>query len=78
MTAARPSLFVALPRAPRVKRMHVVDAGQGVIQFRCSCGYDTGWIVDECTVAENRRGLPCPACNPGAEAIASAAEPIHG
>jgi hypothetical protein len=48
--------------------MHVADAGNGagckVIQFRCSkCGYDTGWIRDDLTVTENRRGLPCPKCN---------------
>lgn len=56
-----------LPRAKSVKRMHVIDAGDGVIQFRCGhCGHETGWMADEWTIAENRRGRPCPNCN-GAE-----------
>lgn len=53
-----------LPRRPYLKRMRVADAGDGCIQFVCPhCSYDTGWIVDEKTVTENRRGLPCPKCN---------------
>lgn len=53
-----------MPRKPRQWRMRVADAGQGCIQFRCPrCGYDTGWIKDEKTVTENKRGLPCPKCN---------------
>jgi predicted RNA-binding Zn-ribbon protein involved in translation (DUF1610 family) len=52
-----------LPRSAPVKRMHVADAGDG-IRFECPhCGHDTGWIADEWTVTENRRGLPCPECN---------------
>lgn len=55
----------ALPRKSPVKRMRVTDAGQGCIQFICPhCNYDTGWIKDEKTIAENKRGLPCPKCNP--------------
>lgn len=51
-------------RKHRYWRMRVIDAGQGCIQFRCPrCGHNTGWIIDEWTVAENRRGLPCPNCN---------------
>ncbi|WP_353474816.1 hypothetical protein PVT71_14705 [Salipiger sp. H15] len=59
-----------LARSPTVKRMHVADAGHlpgGApgIRFECGqCGHDTGWIVDHWTVAENRRGQPCPTCNP--------------
>jgi len=63
-------LFAAeeIPRSPSVKRMHVVDAGNGpgckVIQFECGhCGHDTGWIEDKCSVTENKRGMPCPECN---------------
>ncbi len=53
-----------LPRKARVKRMHVADAGQGCIQFVCPhCGHDTGWLKDEHTFTENKRGLPCPKCN---------------
>ncbi|WP_107495541.1 hypothetical protein [Thalassobius sp. I31.1] len=53
------------PRAkPRVM-MHVADAGEG-IRFECEkCGHDTGWIADEKSVSENKRGLPCPVCNEG-------------
>lgn len=53
-----------LPRAKRVWRMHVIDAGHGMIMFRCErSGHETGWIKDRWTIAENRRGQPCPACN---------------
>lgn len=53
-----------LPRAPKVKRMRVHDAGDGCIYFICPhCGHDTGWIKDEHTLAENKRGMPCPKCN---------------
>lgn len=59
---------VKLPRAKPVKRMHVNDAGddgtQSVIEFVCGhCGYNSGWVKDEWTVTENRRGHPCPKCN---------------
>jgi hypothetical protein len=59
----------ALPRKSSVKRMRVADAGNGpgckVIQFVCPhCNHDTGWIKDEKTITENKRGLPCPKCNP--------------
>ncbi|KXV70536.1 hypothetical protein AD951_02705 [Acetobacter malorum] len=61
----------SLPRRKRVKRMHVADAGhlpggaQKGIRFVCShCGYDTGWIQDTRSISDNRKGLPCPACNP--------------
>lgn len=60
------TLFDALdlPRRPRVKRMHVSDAGHGCIEFTCRhCGFCTGWIRDEWTITANRRGLPCPECN---------------
>jgi DNA-directed RNA polymerase subunit RPC12/RpoP len=62
-------LFEQLPHRPPVKRMHVADAGLGGIRFKCAhCDHDTGWIADEHTVTENRRGLPCPRCNPEASA----------
>lgn len=56
------------PKRPPIKRMHVVDAGNGlsgkVIQFECRrCGHNTGWIEDTCSVSDNKRGLPCPKCN---------------
>jgi DNA-directed RNA polymerase subunit RPC12/RpoP len=58
----------AIPRQPRVVRMHVADAGHGfrgnAIRFECAtCGHDTGWVKDEWTITENRRGHPCPTCN---------------
>jgi len=59
-----------LPRSAPVKRMRVADAGYLLggakdIRFECPhCGHDTDWIADELTVTENRRGLPCPCCNP--------------
>lgn len=41
-----------IPRSPPVKRMRVMDAGDGpslkVIEFECPhCGHNTGWIEDE-------------------------------
>lgn len=56
------------PRRKRRVMMHVIDAGQGnggpVINFQCSrCGHGTGWIDDEKSVSENKRGIPCPNCN---------------
>lgn len=58
-----------IPRTPPVKRMRVSDAGLSgsghkVIKFTCPhCGHCTGWIKDEWTLTENRRGQPCPSCN---------------
>jgi len=61
-----PTLF-EIERAPRAKpqvRMHVTDAGTGMIRFGCrTCSHDTGWIKDTKTVSENKRGIPCPVCN---------------
>lgn len=70
MMARQHNLFPEPPRGPRIKRMRVVDAGNfpdggKMIEFKCPhCGYGTGQIYDEHTVTENKRGLPCPACNP--------------
>lgn len=61
-----PTLFKEqpLPRRAPIKRMHVADAGEGIL-FECGhCGYSTDWIVDNHTLTENKRGLPCPKCNP--------------
>ncbi len=58
-----------IPRSAPMKRMRVEDAGhmpggQKGIRFICPhCGHDTDWIVDEWTISENKRGLPCPKCN---------------
>ena len=63
------SLLPALPRAPNVKRMRVVDAGNGLqagltwLEWLCphpastESGHYTG------TVTEHKRGEPCPKCN---------------
>lgn len=53
-----------LPRRAPLKRMHVADAGQGMVRFQCPhCGNETGWVEDVWTVTENKRGQPCPDCN---------------
>lgn len=63
-------LFGERPRRPARVLMHVFDAGhlpggQKGIVFRCSrCGHDTGWIRDTQSVSDNKRGMPCPQCNP--------------
>lgn len=69
MTRA-PLLFGALERAPRTRRMHVVDAGnfpdgRAAIHFQCShCGHDEGWTDQAETLTQARRGRRCPRCNP--------------
>lgn len=62
------------PRAPRVLRMHVVDAGDSdddeapvIAKFECArCGSRTDWTKVG-SVAEAKRGLPCPTCNAPAD-----------
>ena len=60
--------FERIPK-PRVKRMQVLDAGHlpngdKGIMFGCKrCGHETGWIADEWSISENRKGLACPKCN---------------
>lgn len=66
--ARQAALFDAPPRHPPRKLMHVRDAGNGeagqVVQFQCDrCGHDSGW-VHGLGVAEAKRGIPCPRCNP--------------
>lgn len=58
------------PKSPRVKRAHMIDAGEGQpdlpygAAFQCSrCGWNSGWWCFD-NQAEIRRGLPCPTCNP--------------
>lgn len=51
------------PPVPRIKRMHVDDAGQGIAQFKCRiCGHVSDWLQIE-SVTEAKRGIPCPNCN---------------
>lgn len=62
-------MFGPKPRQPRRVMMFVVDAGfdgcVDVIQFQCHrCHYNTGWIECDQTVTQNKRGMPCPDCNP--------------
>jgi len=54
-------------RSPRIM-MKMIDVGQDnsgpVIIFECSkCGHSTGWIKDDQSVTQNKRGKPCPICN---------------
>ena len=44
------------------------DAGDGpggtqVAVYRCKCGWDSGWIEDNRSDSEMRRGMPCRECN---------------
>jgi hypothetical protein len=65
---ASPDLFPEAPRRPRRVMMHVVDAGDRCIHFRCAaCGHDTGWIAWDNSVRRAKRGMPCPICNEGSE-----------
>ena len=66
----QPALFPApaKPRAPRLWRMHVNDAGicsygRNIAHFVCArCGHDAGWLPAE-KLTEAKRGIPCPVCN---------------
>lgn len=52
------------PRRKRRVMMHVVDGGVDMIQFECfKCGYNSGWIPNDKSLTENKRGIPCPKCN---------------
>lgn len=51
-------------RSPRVL-MYVSDAGDRYIQFTCfKCGFLDRYHGYIGTVSENKRGRPCPRCNP--------------
>ena len=68
----QPTLF-AMPPKTRVKRMHVVDAGdpshydpafpnRHIAQFGCRrCKFETDWVLMD-TISETKRGIPCPRC----------------
>lgn len=61
----------SLPRSPKVKRMHVVDAGNSGCReyplwyrFECMhCKYHEEGAYADITMTEAKRGLPCPKCN---------------
>lgn len=59
-------LFSTLPRSrPRRRLMHVVDAGERCIRFRCRhCGHETDWLEWDNSVSEAKRGIACPNCSP--------------
>ena len=72
MPARQPefSFMPPKPRLPRVKRAHVIDAGEGQgdhpygAQFKCkACQWESGWWCFD-NITEIRRGVPCPNCNP--------------
>jgi len=52
--------------------MHVEDAGQAcdgtlIVRFRCGhCGYVSDWMKQR-SIAEEKRGRPCPICAERAE-----------
>jgi hypothetical protein len=63
-------LFPKAPRRKPRKLMHVCDAGHHpcisgkAVQFECGhCGYVSDWLPGG-TVSEDKRGRPCPRCNP--------------
>lgn len=68
------TLFDKGPRSqkPRLKRMHVIDAGPGEsiednmwcnVRMACSrCGLETSWFQVP-NISAGRLGIPCPRCN---------------
>jgi len=62
--SAQLELLPKPPRKPPRALMHVVDAGDRCIRFRCPrCSHDTGWLEWDNRVTKAKRGLPCPVCN---------------
>ena len=68
------SLLPQLPGLDRPKRKpprvmaKLEDAGgendDTWCHYRCrKCGWDSGWIIDNRTDSEIRRGMPCETCN---------------
>lgn len=55
--------FPAPPLRKRRRLMHVIDYGSGMALFRCRCGYESGWVPAG-KLHEDKRGRPCPRCNP--------------
>jgi hypothetical protein len=67
-------LFGKKPRAPIVRRMHMVDVGYSstnrredldnpIARFeRQRCGAETDWLMCK-NATEVRRGIPCETCN---------------
>lgn len=48
---------------PRVLA-HVDDAGPDAICFVCSkCGWKSGWLINDMSISESKRGIPCDRCN---------------
>jgi hypothetical protein len=66
MQMARTAEMFDKQKRPRIRRMHVIDAGtiegEKAARFYCErCGTETGWYP--CGITEAKRGLPCPECN---------------
>ena len=68
---AKQQTLFSMPRsASKIKRMHVIDAGNGPnvsltwLEWFCKrCGHnESGYYTG--TVTEHKRGIPCPKCNP--------------
>lgn len=66
---AQLTLSIAPARRPRRVLMQMTDAGCNpsgpgdIAQFACKrCAYQSEWR--QASVAEIRRGIPCPKCNP--------------
>ncbi|BBN59287.1 hypothetical protein [Hydrogenovibrio marinus] len=60
-------LFGTKPKAPYLKRMTVIDAGEvhGVnsVRYQCfCCNLETSWMVEK-TITKAKRGIPCLQCN---------------
>jgi hypothetical protein len=61
------SLFPDMPKPPRRKsrrRMRLIDWGSGLALFSCRCGFESG-RVPAGKFSDDKRGRPCPRCNPG-------------
>lgn len=62
-----PDLFGVKPRKKYERLMHIErhgeSGGEVLVEFECGrCGH-TGGLTSKWTVAEAKRGIPCPVCN---------------
>ena len=52
------------PRASKRVMAHVYDAGVDAINFKCSrCDWESGWLKNNMSVTDAKRGIPCEQCN---------------
>lgn len=69
-------MFPDAPKSKRVKRAFIFDVdgqcccdreGPHLVMWGCRCGWRSGWVTSNLSIAKERRGIPCPTCNEAAK-----------